>query len=63
MSEGEGRSRYIMQTLATVLPVSFDKGSAGTVSTLFYEFGDFSKVGKESKENNVFGIPVSEEWT
>jgi hypothetical protein len=39
--------------------VTFDKGSAGTVSTLFYEFKDFGDVGKLSKEHDVFGFPVS----
>ncbi|UZJ52316.1 hypothetical protein CBS101457_001636 [Exobasidium rhododendri] len=42
----------------TKIELSFDKGSAGTVSTLFYEFADFSKVGKESKEQDVFGFPL-----
>lgn len=38
--------------------VSFDKGSEGTVSTLFYEFSDFPTIGKDSKEHDILGFPV-----
>lgn len=42
----------------TRIEMSFDQGSAGTVSTLFYDFDDFSKVGKDSAERDMFGMPI-----
>lgn len=42
----------------TRIELSFDKGSAGTVSTLIYEYADFDGVGKEGKERDMFGFPL-----
>lgn len=33
----------------------FDKGAKGTVATMFYEFQDFDKLGKESPESDSMG--------
>lgn len=55
----QGSPLECTMTIDCLPQVSFDKGSAGTVSTLFYEFSDFDKVGKETKELDVFGMPVS----
>lgn len=33
----------------------FDKGAKGTVATMFYEFQDFDKLGKESSESDSMG--------
>jgi hypothetical protein len=42
----------------TRIELHFDNGSAGTVSTLIYEFADFQSVGKEGKERDMFGFPL-----
>lgn len=36
----------------------FHKGSVGTVATMFYEFADFDKLGKESNERDAFGYQL-----
>ena len=36
----------------------FDKGSIGTVATMFYEFADFDKLGKYSGERDAFGFQL-----
>ncbi|PWN48318.1 hypothetical protein IE53DRAFT_370721, partial [Violaceomyces palustris] len=36
----------------------FDKGSNGTVAAIIYEFKDFAKLGKETKERDVFGFAL-----
>lgn len=36
----------------------FHKGSTGTVATMFYEFGDFDKLGKPSRDKDAFGYQL-----
>ncbi|KAN0060405.1 hypothetical protein ACQY0O_007735 [Thecaphora frezii] len=36
----------------------FDKGSQGTVATIFYEFQDFPKLGVPSEDTDVFGFKM-----
>lgn len=36
----------------------FHKGSVGTVATMFYEFADFDKLGKDSNERDAFGFEL-----
>lgn len=37
------------------IEVTVDKGAKGTVATMFYEFQDFDKLGKESPESDSMG--------
>ncbi|KAJ1024841.1 hypothetical protein NDA16_002881 [Ustilago loliicola] len=36
----------------------FHKGSVGTVATMFHEFADFDKLGKDSNERDAFGFSL-----
>lgn len=42
----------------TRIELRFDNSSAGTVSTLMYEYSDFDAIGKNGKEHDMFGFPL-----